>query len=454
MAEFDIAVIGGGPGGYTAAEKAAHRGKNVVLFEERELGGTCLNRGCIPTKALLRSAESYGKATRSADMGVTVQGAAFDSQVAHQRKAQVVATLRDGVQHLMDKHGVTVVHERATIADAHTVEAAGQSYDVGNIIIATGSAPAVPPIEGIRLPGVYTSDDLLADDAPHLESIIIVGGGVIGLEFASMYSELGIPVAIVEAADRILPPFDKEIAQRMGSSLKKRGVEINAKCRVTSFSGTPGAMQVTFEDKKGESHTLTAAGVLVAVGRTPATKGLFADGAEPEMERGALIVDEKGETSIPGIYAIGDVRAHTIQLAHVASAQAENVVSVILGNEPEVDENVVPSCVYTFPEIAQVGMTEAQAKEAGLEFERAKVLASANGKCLIEGVDTGMAKLVAEKGTGKLLGAQLVCPHATDMIAEISLAIQAGLTAGDLVSAIHPHPTVSEMIRDAAYLLR
>ncbi len=454
MESFDIAVIGGGPGGYTAAAKAAKAGKSVVLFEERELGGTCLNRGCIPTKALLRSAEAYHKARNSADLGVSARGVELDESVMHERKDQVVQTLRAGVNSLMVKSGVTVVHERAMVAGPHTVQTPWQDYEVGSIIVATGSVPAIPPIEGIRIPGVYTSDDLLSSDAPSLSSIVIVGGGVIGLEFASMYSAIGVQVFIVEAAERILPTFDKEVSQRMATALKKRGVEINVRCRVTSFSGTPGQMEVSFQDKKGSEQVLRAEGVLVAVGRTPSTKGLFAEGAEPHMERGAIVVDELGRTSIPGVYAIGDVRHHGIQLAHVAAAQAENVVSTILGKEPEVDESLVPGCVYTFPEIAQVGMTEAQAKDAGIEVVRAKALASANGKCLIEGVDVGMAKLVAEKGTGRILGAQLVCPHATDMIAELALAIKGKLCAADLVSAIHPHPTVSEMVRDAAAQLR
>lgn len=450
MDSFDIAVIGGGPGGYTAAEKAARLGKRVVLFEERELGGTCLNRGCIPTKALLRSAEAYHKARNSSDLGVSVRGVELDTRVMHERKSQVVETLRDGVASLMLRNGVTVVPERAIIVAPHLIKASEQEFEAENIIVATGSAPAIPPIEGIRLSGVYTSDDLLSNDAPSFSSIVIVGGGVIGLEFASMYSAFGIDVSIVEAADRILPTFDKEVSQRMGTALKKRGVEINVRCRVTSFAGEPGAMQVAFEDKKGNPQCLKADGVLVAVGRTPSTRGLFEEGTEPHLERGALVVGELGQTSIPNIYAIGDVRYHGIQLAHVAAAQAENVVSAILGMKPEIDEHLVPGCVYTFPEIAQVGMTEIQAKESGIEAVRAKALASANGKCLIEGVDVGMAKVVAEKETGKILGAQLVCPHATDMIAELALAIRNNLTVADLVSAIHPHPTVSEMIRDAA----
>lgn len=450
MDSFDIAVIGGGPGGYTAAEKAARLGKRVVLFEERELGGTCLNRGCIPTKALLRSAEAYHKARNSSDLGVSVRGVELDTRAMHERKSQVVETLRDGVASLMLRNGVTVVPERAMIVAPHLIKTSEQEFEAENIIVATGSVPAIPPIEGIRLSGVYTSDDLLSNDAPSFSSIVIVGGGVIGLEFASMYSAFGIDVSIVEAADRILPTFDKEVSQRMGTALKKRGVEINVRCRVTSFAGEPGEIQVAFEDKKGNPQCLKADGVLVAVGRTPSTRGLFEEGVEPHLERGALVVDELGQTSIPNIYAIGDVRYHGIQLAHVAAAQAENVVSVILGMKPEIDEHLVPGCVYTFPEIAQVGMTEIQVKESGIEAVRAKALASANGKCLIEGVDVGMAKVVAEKETGKILGAQLVCPHATDMIAELALAIRNNLTVADLVSAIHPHPTVSEMIRDAA----
>lgn len=253
MDSFDIAVIGGGPGGYTAAERAARLGKRVVLFEERELGGTCLNRGCIPTKALLRSAEAYHKARNSSDLGVSVRGVELDTRVMHERKNQVVETLRDGVASLMLRNGVTVVPERAIIVAPHLIKTSEQEFEAENIIVATGSVPAIPPIEGIRLSGVYTSDDLLSNDAPSFSSIVIVGGGVIGLEFASMYSAFGIDVSIVEAADRILPTFDKEVSQRMGTALKKRGVEINVRCRVTSFAGEPGAIQVAFEDKK-ETH--------------------------------------------------------------------------------------------------------------------------------------------------------------------------------------------------------
>lgn len=453
MNNFDIAVIGGGPGGYVAADQAAQHGKRVVLFEERDLGGTCLNRGCIPTKALLKSAEAYRSATNSANLGVNAAQVTFDFTAAHEHKAHVVSALREGVGTLMKKSGVHVVAAHATITGANTIEAAGVTYTAANTIVATGSAPATPPIEGIGLPGVYNSDDLLADSAPDLHSIIIVGGGVIGIEFASMYAALGVQVTIVEAAERILPPFDKEIAQRISSVLKQQGVAINTKCFVSQFAGTPGNMQVTFKDKNEEVHTVTAEGALVAVGRTPSTKGLFAEAVQPELSRGALVVDEAGQTSIPGIYAIGDVRAGGIQLAHAASAQAENVVATICGTAPSVNENLVPSCVYSTPEIAQVGLTEAEAKEAGIDYARGKALASANGKCLIEGATTGMAKILAEKGTGKIIGAQLVCPHATDMIAEVALAMQAGLAVHDLAATIHPHPTVSEMVREAALTL-
>lgn len=453
MNAFDIAVIGGGPGGYAAAAHAAKRGKRVVLFEERDLGGTCLNRGCIPTKALLRSAEAYHTATNAASLGVNASQVTFDFAAAHAHKAQVVTRLREDVAALMKKSGVEVVTARATLTGKGTVEAAGAAYEAANIIIATGSAPATPPIEGITLPGVYNSDDLLADSAPELRSVVIVGGGVIGIEFASMYAALGVQVTIVEAADRILPPFDKEIAQRIGTVLKQQGVEIYTKCFVSQFAGTPGDIQVTFKDKKEEAHTIAAEGALVAVGRTASTKGLFTGTVQPELSRGALVVDEAGQTSIPGIYAIGDVRAGGIQLAHAASAQAENVVAYICGQAPMVNEKLVPSCVYSTPEIAQVGLTEAEAKEAGIDFARSKALASANGKCLIEGTTTGMVKLLAEKSTGKLIGAQLVCPHATDMVAELALAMKAGLTVADLAATIHPHPTVSEMVREAALAL-
>lgn len=430
---YDIAIVGGGPGGYTAAEEAAARGLSVVLFERDLLGGTCLNRGCIPTKSLLHDAAS----------------GAVPAEM-HARKAAIVTQLRDGVEKLMRQRKVTVVRGNATVAAPGRVTCDGEEYEARDIIVATGSVPATIPVPGIGLPGVYTSDDLLEGDGVSLSSLVIVGGGVIGVEFATVYANLGADVTILEAVDRILPPFDREVSQRVTAHLKRRGIAVETSCRVCSIEGEPGSTRVSYTDRRGSERTVEAEGVLVACGRRPATEGLFSDEATPLLERGAVVCDERGQTSIEHLWAIGDVVAGTTQLAHVAEAQARNVVATICGEEPVSDMAVIPSCVYTTPEVALVGLAEGEAKERGIEVRTAKALTGSNGKCLVEGSESGYVKLVASAEGGRLLGAQLVCPHATDLVAELALAISLGCTARQLAAVIHPHPTVSELVSAAA----
>lgn len=448
---FDIAIIGGGPGGYNAAEKAAKAGLQVVLFEKEDLGGTCLNRGCMPTKALLHSAETYEIMARHAEViGVKADNVSFDFAAMHARKAQVVEELRKGVEKLMKAGKINVVYGQAQITAPGVVVCNDETYEVKDIVIATGSKVSYPPIPGIRDEGVYNSRDLLEGEGKMFSSLVIIGGGVVGVECASIYMALGCEVTVLEAADHILPFMDKEIAQRLTMMLKKRGAKVEAKAMVQKIEGTPGNMTVTYTDKKGGEHTVTAEGVLAAAGRGANLDGLFGPGVEPELFKNAVVGDEVGRTSIPNVYVIGDAKARNIQLAHVAEAQGTNVVAVITGKEPPIDMSVVPSCVYTVPEIASVGMTEDQAKAAGIAIKTAKFLTGANGKCLIENTDSGYVKLVTDAADGRILGAQLVCPRATDMIGELSLAVQKGITASGLHAVIHPHPTFSEMLSGAA----
>ena len=447
---YDIAIIGGGPGGYTAAEKAAHKGLSVVLFEKDELGGTCLNRGCIPTKALLHGAHS---------------GEAFSD--LHDRKNAVVETLRSGIAGLMKSAKVQVVSGEARIkgaADdgAWTMECEGEEYIAKNIIIATGAMPSFPPINGIfgdaegeggisraLRDGVYSSDNLLEGGGKNLQSLIIIGGGVIGIELATFYANIGTQVTVLEAMDHILPQMTKEIAQRAAMNLKKNGVEVQAQVKIEEIKGEPGYMQVDYLEKKGEAKSITADGILVATGRRANAEEIFGNVSGLEFERGSIIADEVGKTGAEGIYVIGDAKARNIQLAHVAEAQAKNAVSAICGEEPIVDMRTVPSCIYTNPEIATVGMTEDDAKEAGIEARTVKIPTGTNGKCLIEGAESGFVKLVIGEGD-VILGAQLICPRATDLIAELVLAVSHGMTTHDVASVIHPHPTFSEMIMAAA----
>lgn len=433
---FDIAIVGGGPGGYTAAEEAAARGLSVVLFERDLVGGTCLNRGCIPTKALLHDA---------------APDASFEAM--HARKQAVVLQLRQGIEKLLKQRKVTVVRGRATIEAPGVVSCEGQTYEARDIVVATGSAPSTIPVPGVELPGVYSSNDLLEGEGVRLSSLVIVGGGVIGVEFATMYASLGARVTILEAADRILPPFDREIAQRVSMHLKKHGVAVEASARVASIQGEPGALTVSYVDKRGNEKSVAAEGVLVVCGRHANTEGLFSADLVPELSRGALVCDAAGRTSVAHLWAIGDVVAGNIQLAHVAEAQARNVVAAICGDDPLVETGIVPSCVYTSPEVASVGLTESEAKAQGMTVCTAKALTGANGKCLVEGSESGFVKLVADADAGTILGAQLVCPRATDLVSELALAISLGCTATQLAAVIHPHPTVSELVSSAARAL-
>ena len=449
---FDIAIIGGGPGGYNAAEKAAKLGMQVVLFEKEDLGGTCLNRGCMPTKALIHSAEAYESMLHAESLGIKTGEVTYDFAAMHARKAQVVEELRKGVEKLMKAGKIQVVYGQAQIAGPGVVTCDGETYEVKDIIIATGSKVAYPPIPGIREEGVYNSRDILEGEGKMFRSLIIIGGGVVGVECASIYRALGCEVTVLEAADHILPVMDKEIAQRLTMMLKKRGCKVEAKAMVQKIEGTPGNMTVTYLDKKGKETVVTAEGVLAAAGRCANVDGLFAEGVEIEMFKNAIVGDEVGRTSIPHIYVIGDAKAKNIQLAHVAEAQGANAVAVIAGKEPPIDMSVVPSCVYTNPEIAAVGVTEDQAKAMGIMPKAVKFLTGANGKCLIENTDSGYVKLVTDSANGRILGAQLVCPRATDMIGELALAVQKGITAEGLHAVIHPHPTFTEMISGAAAL--
>lgn len=452
--KFDIAIIGGGPGGYTAAEKAAKEGLQVVLFEKEDLGGTCLNRGCMPTKALLHSAETYAALGHAQTLGIQTQDVTYDFDAMHRRKDEVVTTLRQGVEKLMKANKITVVSGQARIEKAGVITCNGETYEGKDIIIATGSKVSYPPIPGIDLPGVWNSRDILEWGGQNFKSLVIIGGGVVGVECATLYRCLGCEVTVLEAADHILPFMDKEIAQRLTMILKKQGVKVEAKASVQKIEGAPGAMTVSYVDKKGVEQTVTAQGVLAAAGRKANLEGLFGPDFSLELERGAIVGDVDGRTSVPHVYVIGDAKARNIQLAHVASAQGENAVAVIAGKKPPLDMSVVPSCVYTNPEIASVGLTEEGAKAAGIPVKTGKYLTGANGKCLIEGTESGYVKLVTDGTTGKLLGAQLVCPRATDMVGELTLAIQKGLTAGELSEVIHPHPTFSEMLFGAAEGLR
>ena len=447
--QYDVIVIGGGPGGYVGAIRAAQLGMKTALVEQRELGGTCLNRGCVPTKTLMHSANLYREIGESVALGLQFGERNCDFAQLHARKNAVTAQLRDGIAQLLNANKIDVYQALGQIVDAHTVQAGEQTLTAAYILIAAGSVPAMPPISGSNLPGVVTSDAMLEAQGINCDKLLIIGGGVIGVEMASIYASLGKQVTIVEAAERILPPMDREISQNLSMILKKRGVEIYTSALVSAISQTAHGLMCHFTDKKGE-QTAEADVVLISVGRRPCTAGLFADGFALDLtERGFIAVDDKFATSVPNIYAVGDVIGR-MQLAHAAEAQGIAAVEYMSGMaEASVNYDLVPSCVYTTPEIASVGITADEAKKAGREVIAGKYVMNGNAKTIIEQQDRGFIKVVFDKESEVLLGAQLMCARATDLIGEMVTAVSLGLTRAQLARTMRPHPTFCEGITEA-----
>ncbi|MBQ6653992.1 MAG: dihydrolipoyl dehydrogenase [Erysipelotrichaceae bacterium] len=438
--KYDVAIIGAGPGGYTAAFRAAEEGLSVIIFERDRFGGTCLNRGCIPTKALLHGALTYGELSRAEKYGVTAEKTGYDMERMTARRDEIVEKLRGDLEKAVKTRKITLVSGQAQLTSGHTVSCNGEEYEAENIIIATGSRVAVPPIEGIDSPHVITSNELLERRDIDYPSLTIIGAGVIGVECASIYLALGREVTLIEMADRILPTMDQEIAQRLAVYLKKKGARIETSVRVISIDDDV----VCYLDKKGQECRSQSAAILIAAGRRANVEGLLAEGVQLEINRG-ITADENGRTSLDGVYVIGDAMAGNIQLAHVAMAQGENVIDTILGRPQSVDMKTVPSCLYSDPEAASVGLGEQQAKDMGIAVRVHKSLTGGNGKSVIEDAESGFVKLVTDEND-VIIGAQLVCPHATELISEAALAVQKKMTVKELREVIHPHPSVSEMI--------
>ena len=445
---YDLIIIGAGPGGYEAALEAAGKGMKVALIEKDKLGGTCLNRGCVPTKTLMHTADIARELKDAAKFGVNVSDYAVDAAKMQERKTEVLDTLRSGIAAMMKKGKVDVIEGIGVIEGTGKVRVGEEVLEAKNIMIATGSKTFVPPIEGIDTPGVVTSDVLLDKADGIYEHLVIVGGGVIGMEFASLYAALGTKVTIIEALERVLAPLDKEISQNVKMIGKKRGMDIHAKAMVEKFEPAADGKVVTYYREKDELQSVESDGVLVCIGRRACTDGLFAEGVKVEMDRDKIVVNDKYETSIPGVYAIGDVIGG-IQLAHTATAEGRNAVAIMNGEEPTINMNVVPSCVYTNPEIATVGITADEAKAAGQAVITKKFIMSANGKSVLSDQERGFIKVVADAESRKILGAQMMCARATDMIGEFAIAISNELTLDDIANTIHPHPTFVEGINEA-----
>lgn len=464
--KYDLIVIGSGPGGYVAAIKAAKLGKRTALIEKDEIGGTCLNRGCIPTKTLMHSTHFLSEARKMEEAGIYITGINLDYDKLMGRKDEVVAKNRKGIEGLLKANGVTLYRGSATIIESHLVRITSLSdftsqgeidtqrqvaidIEANNILIATGSVPVIPDIPGANLNNVVTSDDLLYGKGRLFNKLLIIGGGVIGVEMATIYNELGCQVEIIEAMDRILFGMDREISQSISMGLKRKGIKIHTGAKVVNISEGDSSGLICEYIEKDRSIMTEAEGILLSVGRRSNTEGLFGEGIAPEMDGACIKVNSDFETSIPGVYAIGDV-IRGKQLAHVASAQGIVAVERICGHIPSIDLDVIPSCIYTLPEVATVGMDEVEAKESGYQVKIGKYPMLGNSKTLLSMGDRGFIKLIFDDERGRLLGAQLLCDRATDMVGELALAISKKLTNKDISSIIRPHPTYEESITEAA----
>ena len=448
MKAYDLIVIGAGPGGYEAAFEAADLGMKTALVEKEALGGTCLNHGCIPTKSLLHAAELYRQLKEAGPFGIRAEQITADGEQMQAQKNDVVAQLRKGIETTAAKKKIDVYRGTGTLLENRCVSVktadGEESLQGTHILLATGSRPALPPIPGMDLEGVVTSDELL-ERSEKPERLAIIGGGVIGVEFASLYAALGSSVTVIEAMPQLLPNLDREIAQSLKMLMKKRGVRVMTGARVQEIrKNGDGSLGLNLEGEDPVEADL----VLVSVGRRPNTENLFGDNGQPAMERGRILVNAYGETNLPGVYAVGDVTGG-IMLAHAATAAGRNAVRHMAGMPPCADVRYIPSCIYTEPEIACVGMSLDEAKAAGIQADSHKVLMTANGKTVLSGAERGYIRVVYEKESGKLLGAQMMCERASDMISEFTQALVSGLTLKDMQRAVRPHPTFCEAITEA-----
>lgn len=452
MSDYQLIVIGAGPGGYTAALRAAKLGLHTAIVERREVGGTCLNRGCIPTKTLLHASQVYSDAAEGARMGVHAGNISYDMGEIFAYKRSVSDKLRQGIHALLKGAKVDVVEGTAQITAPGEVtvtapDGAAVQYTAERILAATGSVNVRPPIPGLELPGVMTSDELLEGTDKPYESLVIIGGGVIGVEFATFYSNLGCRVTLVEGMANLLPMMDRELGQNLAQILKKKGVEVLTSAMVQSLEPAEGGLCVHLR-QKDKDVAVTGEKVLCAIGRRAYFDGLFAPEMMPALNGKRLLVDENYQTSLPGVYAIGDASS-AVQLAHVAAAQGTDCVERMCGSKGTTDLRVIPSCIYSAPEIAVVGLTEAEAKEQGIPAVSGKCTLFSNARTIIEDPGRCFMKLVGRTDTREIIGAQLMCQHASDMISQISTAMVNHLTAEQLLSVMRPHPSFEEAMAEA-----
>ena len=448
---YDLAILGGGPAGYVAAENAGAKGLKTILFEKRELGGVCLNEGCIPTKTLLYGAKMYDHASGSKKYGVTAENVAFEYKKMADRKTKVVRKLVAGIKMKMEHTGVEVVKGEASIvrgdAASITIACGGESYEAARLLICTGSEAFVPPIPGVEgNEAVLTNREILAlTQAP--ESLIIIGGGVIGMEFASLYNSLGIPVTVIEMLPEILGGLDKEVSEMLRGIYAKKGVKFNLCCKVTAIEGN----SVRFTDAEGNEQSVEGDKILMSVGRRATLTGFGLENIPVEAERG-IKVNEYMQTSMPNVYAAGDVTGFSL-LAHTASREGEVAVNHILGIEDKMEYNAIPGIVYTNPEVSSVGLTEEQAQTQGIEYRLSKMPMTFSGRFVAENEgQMGLCKILADTND-RILGVHMLGNSSSEFICAACMAITNGLTVNDLRRTVFPHPTVSEILKEGLFEL-
>lgn len=452
---FDLIVIGGGPGGYVAAIRASQLGLNVACVEDRHLGGVCLNIGCIPTKAMLTSAFLVNEMKNGERHGIVAKDVTFDLGPAQERSRRVADQMRNGIGMLFKKNKVTHLEGFGRLKGKGKVEVEGpdgnrSSYDADSVIIATGSRPRDLPVLKIDEERIWSSTGaLMQTKAP--ESLFIVGAGAIGMEFADVYASYGTKVTIVEALDRVLPLEDAEVSKFMERTFKKRGMDIHTGARFQKAEVKDDGVTVTFTNAKGEDQTLDVENVLSAVGRVPNSQDLGLESAGVKVDdRGFIVVDEYLQTNVQGVYAVGDVAGHQL-LAHKASHEGIVCVEHIAGEgHHTIDYGNVPNCTYCHPEVASVGLTEEQAKEEGHDIEVGKFPWVGIGRAVAAGHSEGFIKVIRDKKYSEILGAHIVGPHATELIAEFVVGRHLESTVEEMERAMHPHPTLSEGVAEAA----
>lgn len=454
--DTSVIVIGGGPGGYVAAIRAAQLGAKVTLIEKQYLGGTCLNVGCIPTKCLLHSAELVEDIkNQGKDIGVEVDGVKVNFQQVIAHKNDISKKLTGGVAGLLKMNKVKKIDGEATFVgekklSVKKADGTTEEMTADAIIVATGSINSQPPIPGLKEnPNCIDSTGaLFLEKLP--KTMVVIGGGVIGLELACAYAGFGTKITVVEAMDHMLPMLDGDLTKIGVAHMKKMGMEFNLECPVQSVEESPVGAKVVCKNKAGETVSFEAEKVLVAIGRKANTASLNLEAGKIDNDRGRIIVNDKMETNVPGVYAIGDCVLGHAQLAHTASAMGEVAAENIMGQEAHYDEKTNPTCVYIEPEAASVGLTEEQCKAQGLEYKVGKFPMSANGKALILNGGEGIVKIIAGKEFGEILGMHIIGPRATDLICEGALAIEGEMTLDEIIATIHSHPTVTETMREAA----